>query len=483
MIAILSILVLSLYPGILLWIGLSIGQKAKSNFWICQILLGSLAIGIGIGLTSCSWFLWKYLIGHPKGFYFGCEVVLVGTMSFLCSQLPLFIPSKYEQEQPNDQQTRINKSLLGIVLLLGLSAVCLFISRIWAYPQGVNDSIATWNLHAKFLAEPEADWKTFFHDGNQHAFHADYPLLIPASIARLSIFTKDEIELPAIWLAGLYFILTTLLLIAMVGLQRSIHQGLIAGAVLLGTSLFVKESANQYADLPLSFYFLATIGLLTFVSSKEIARTLCWVLALICGGLAAWTKNEGLPFYLLILGCFCCFHLRRMVPLLKNSILVELTMLSLMVPCSVFLFKESLAPQSDLHVQSFQEVIHAITDVSRYQMIFTQAGEGFFDFLKGFAFILPLYAMIFGRTFDKQNRGKAVAILFVCCFMMAVYTFAYLISPHDLSWHVATSIQRLYLQLWPMLILAFFLYIKTPEEVGFFQAKTKCQTLEETASV
>jgi hypothetical protein len=41
----------------------------------------------------------------------------------------------------------------------------------------------------------------------------------------------------------------------------------------------------------------------------------------------------------------------------------------------------------------------------------------------------------------------------------------YLITPHDLEWHIMTSLNRLLLQLWPAIIFIIFIAARTPEMV------------------
>ena len=46
--------------------------------------------------------------------------------------------------------------------------------------------------------------------------------------------------------------------------------------------------------------------------------------------------------------------------------------------------------------------------------------------------------------------------------MLAGYFFVYLTTPHDLAWHVNTSMDRLLIHLWPSTLLAVFLYLGDP---------------------
>jgi len=49
--------------------------------------------------------------------------------------------------------------------------------------------------------------------------------------------------------------------------------------------------------------------------------------------------------------------------------------------------------------------------------------------------------------------------------MLSGYFVVYLTTPYDLAWHVSSSINRLFLQLWPSAIFAAFLGARTPEQV------------------
>jgi hypothetical protein len=40
------------------------------------------------------------------------------------------------------------------------------------------------------------------------------------------------------------------------------------------------------------------------------------------------------------------------------------------------------------------------------------------------------------------------------------------ITPDDLAWHLSTALGRLYVQLWPSLVLLAFTVIRTPEETA-----------------
>jgi hypothetical protein len=49
--------------------------------------------------------------------------------------------------------------------------------------------------------------------------------------------------------------------------------------------------------------------------------------------------------------------------------------------------------------------------------------------------------------------------------MVVGYFFVYIITPHDLTWHLKTSSGRLFLQLLPSATFLFFMTIANPDEV------------------
>ena len=46
-----------------------------------------------------------------------------------------------------------------------------------------------------------------------------------------------------------------------------------------------------------------------------------------------------------------------------------------------------------------------------------------------------------------------------------VYLLIYVITPHDLEWHLNYSMSRLLIHLFPMGLCCFFLFVNTPETV------------------
>ena len=50
--------------------------------------------------------------------------------------------------------------------------------------------------------------------------------------------------------------------------------------------------------------------------------------------------------------------------------------------------------------------------------------------------------------------------------MLVGYFFVYVLTPLDLAYHLATSLNRLFLQLWPGVIFLVFMIARTPEDAS-----------------
>jgi hypothetical protein len=69
-----------------------------------------------------------------------------------------------------------------------------------------------------------------------------------------------------------------------------------------------------------------------------------------------------------------------------------------------------------------------------------------------------------GATVMAMTRRASVSgsILAVVWLMLAAYYVVYVITPHEVAWHVSTSADRLLVQLWPSVVVAtFWNYRKT----------------------
>jgi hypothetical protein len=248
------------------------------------------------------------------------------------------------------------------------------------------------------------------------------------------------------------------LLFSLVYALRDFPQAALAAIVLSSQAVVAYHGMAQYADMPESFYFLASLGLLPiYMLSKEKSIP---ILAGFLAGLSAWTKNEGLTFVLISLLAWG-FIKNEKKEFTFGSFFLGLALPALIV----ILFKIFLAPNNDL-IAGQRDTLALLLDIQRYKYILVNMGNAFWV-IGGSSIsivgLLAIYSIIIGKT--HQPTDGLLQVFFVVLAQLCVYFFIYVTTPHDLAWHIKTSISRLYLHLFPLMILCLFLWLKTPNEL------------------
>lgn len=431
------------------------------------VLCASLAIGIGLGASSCVYYLELRSLGVPGSFSQVAELAIWAAVACLLRRMHGC--ARDERCTLPDSPApflfaRSNAALKWtFCLAVGLTALGT-IAHVIDEPLGGWDAWAFWNQRARFLFRAGDGWRQAFTPAFSHV---DYPLLIPVSIARCwNCLQADPGWVPAG--IGIAFVFATLaLLVSGVCCLRGQTQGWIAGLVLMGTVRFVRTGADQYADVPLAFFILATVLLLALHEAHPHRPRGMLYLAGVTAGLAAWTKNEGLLF-VLVAGIAHCgvaaFQGRWKAGMIDLS---QMSLGALPVLAVVLLFKGGLESQNDLLAgQGAGATLQRLTDPSRYLLIGQSFVSSLFTVAKPLAIVLPACAYLLGRARSLPHRatglGRTVGVL---ALMLAGYCGTYVCTPHDLEWHLSTSFDRLILQIWPTGLLAYFLWVQTPDEL------------------
>jgi hypothetical protein len=73
-----------------------------------------------------------------------------------------------------------------------------------------------------------------------------------------------------------------------------------------------------------------------------------------------------------------------------------------------------------------------------------------------------VYILLIEVKVEKHNALNLLSSTSIIALMFAAYFAIYVITPHDLTWHVKTSMDRLVLQWWPSFLFLFFLVAAPP---------------------
>ncbi|MCX5858162.1 MAG: hypothetical protein NTZ57_09735 [Deltaproteobacteria bacterium] len=439
----------------------------------------SLAAGIGIGVLSCLYFL-VMLPSQASVLVYLDSALAVGltALAALLYKKGFFRKSGILTPQENIplRYGRIFPVLFTGTLISALISVAVALLK---EPHGKWDAWVIWNLHARFILRGGEHWRDFLAGGPDWT-HPDYPLLVPLSVVRMWKYAGSETLYGPIFFSVLFMLAVAGLLVFTLAILRSRGQGYLAGLVLMGSPYFLDLSASQFADIPLAFYFLATVIIFFLHDRFDHRHDTPLMLAGLTAALAAWTKNEGLLFLSIVPMVRFAFITR------SNGWKRALRQVgwfmagALPVVMVIALFKIQLAPSSDIFAgQGLQQMIDKLTDLHRFGQIslaylqtaltFTQGAVNIrtgFHVNPGVAgvILLSLYMLFMGVRTQAQDRTALLTAAAVLIFMLAGYFAIYLITPHDLHWHLLTSLNRLFIQLWPSAIFLCFMITRTPEQ-------------------
>lgn len=377
----------------------------------CSILyFFSLPLQVPVWLTAVLWLA-------------GCLVLYRGLFSKRCVL----------QEEEGGSRTLLQAALLlgGMIILVNKTYYLLS-------PHGGWDAWAFWNLHAKYLADPQHWTDPYYKFEHLKAFttpvpHPDYPLLLPATngffwrllghaypIVPFAVSVVPLIAIPAI-----IFLETA---------RKNLFLAALVLLYLVTDETLINVATAQYADA-----YVALFLLLAFVclgNHKEHGRPWALVLTGAFLGCCLWTKNEGLLLVSVFLLVYSPYLLKekRWLYVLGG---MALPVLALVV------FKTMYAPPNDL-VEGKGAMKAKLADKSRYRLIwevFKTMLDKYFPYLR---YILALYLL----RCAVLRRAPATGLLVILGGALG-FTFVYLTTPHDLEWHLHTSMDRLIFQLAP----------------------------------
>jgi hypothetical protein len=416
-----------------------------------NILLFSLAIGTGAGVASCLYFLALALAGPSLPVL----VSVIGTAVVIGLALGL-LAKRNGTRLDWAEGPAVPWYLTALFALAIVLAVAMFLGAVVFNPHGEEAAWSIWNLRARFLFRAGAFWRDAFSSDLAWS-HLDYPLLVPALVALCWKLAGQESTDAPIAIAFLFALGATGVLVSALGALRGKTHALLAGTLLLGTASFVALSAALYGDVPLSFYILASLALLC-LQDRHPDDLRFTFLAGLMAGFAAWTRNEGIIFVLALI-------VARTFALVKfrERALSQLPRLlaGLAAPMAVVIvFKLRVGGTGGFFSVPASAILKHLIDLSRW--IMTVEGLvvllfNFGRFLIPIALVLALYWYLVRFQVDARDRAALATAALALGLTLAVQLLLDLAYMNELALEINTSFERVVLQLWPSVLLMFFL--------------------------
>jgi len=447
----------------LIWLtGFSIARflfPAPPRWSLHSVFLFSLGTGLGIGIASCLYFVSLALAGPSLLVVAGLGAIMAAAAIFLGMK------AKYRGTALEWAPGPATPTYLtGLLLLAVAIAAAMFLFHSLNKPHGEWDAWSIWNLKARFLYRGGEFWKDALSNQIPNS-HPDYPLLMPSIVAMCwTLARADSISVP-IGVAFLFTLGVSGLLISALGILRGKTQAFIAGILALATSSFVQLGAMQYADVPLSFYMLATLALLClqdrFPSDPRFS-----IAAGLTAGFAPWTKNEGWLFLAAVLLARLIVILRFGNRALLGPQFLRIATAALPPVAVVAFFKLRFAPPADLFAQKPADLLAHIAIFGRWVITLEGLVKVLFligGFLVPIVVVLGLYWLLVRFHVEDRDRTPLATVLLTLGLMLAGEFAAYVSLPPDIVTLLNVSLERLVMQLWPAGLLAFFLAANAPQ--------------------
>jgi len=421
-------------------------RAARPRWAAIALCFGAGAAG-GIGLTSCIYFVCRLIAPGLLWLGIPIEAALLAIAAWNLARRRAVEPAM----EPPRPKTPLPAALIlsgALVCVLGISTSAIATS--WDNnPQGGWDAWSIWNLRARFLAAPDSLFQRAWSP-QLSGTHPEYPLLTSGFIARCWAYgggaTPQVVPMAT---AYLFFVALCAIGIGGVALTRSASLGILYGLIVASPSSLIHEVGAQYADVPLACYMLgaALLGL----ANRP-------VLAGIFAGLAAWTKDEGIVFLAAFVIAMAIFR-RRDLPRAVIGLAAPLAL--------VIFFKLVLARGiASLAARSIPGLGARLADFHRYLFIIGSAAGAVAAM--GTLFYNPLIPAALAAALLRFERGRRPQILFCALLalaMLAAYFGAYAVTPDDIRWQVGTTVSRLLIQVWPLLLLILFVALRAPESM------------------
>ncbi len=450
---------MTLLAGFLLptWLGLAVvgacGGFGRGVSASGRVLGAIVALPLGLGLTSAVAFLWiatwRPCVGTAGDVWLELLLAVLGSAAWWLRQR-----SDAGQERQPASAPRPGLLLAGLGSLAlavgGWRLVRVWLVATYRHPGGDWDALAIWNLKARFLFWPEG-WDRAFSPEIAWS-HPDYPLLLPAFLARTWIWLGDRSWIVPAATSLAFLLLVVALATVSAYRLRGWVPALVAGVLVWGVA-YTSLGFNQYADMPLALYFLAT-NVLLLESAHNPGSRGPLVLAGLAAGAMVWTKNEGWAMLTALLASEGVVAWRdRLTASEVRARALAFGVGLLPLAATTVLFKLTFAPANDL---VDRVAWGGLVDPGRLATILGRVAgalASYGPFRLPLAVVLLALVLVLGVAVPPALRSAATSLAVRLPLVLAAYCAAFAVTPNPLEWHLATTLERLLSQLLPSAVL------------------------------
>jgi hypothetical protein len=462
--AFLPLLVFYLVGILILWV--TYGRRPG---FISSISLG---IGCGSGVLGLSMFYLAYwrIPLDLRTLVWLTLVIVFGLVILLFTRRKKSVES-FSARNCVEPWNRLEK---GLCVLLGFIVLLVFADAL-SQPLLGFDSRAIWGMKAKIIFHQQSIYTEDFFDSERLHAKNRYPLLIPLLEDFIYHFSGSQND-RVIKVIFPFFYLSLLALFYQT-LKLTLNQV----ASLWGTILFALlpafllynngGAASGYADLPLTYFSTATaVQLYRWLLTKSQGNL---VIAGLCGVLAAFTKNEGIPLitiiFMVFLGAMLWMGTQSLLGRLRNWLITLLGASLLLMP---WLHFRSQLPVTDEDFERLVTIPNLISGLNRLPQIFGRLVQEYYFRphvwnVMGLCLLFPLWEL-----FRRRKMALEDVFIFIPFLYSLLVVAIFIVTPWQLRDLIPVVLTRLTMHtvpltsLWLLLVFPWSGFLKSETDVS-----------------
>lgn len=428
------------------------------------LLLLSTGIPLGFGVVACLYFFWFEIFNPAIPGFIWLELAIIAALVYVNWKHRKYLFEIFAA--PIRNRNKLDWVFGILFLLIAFIGIAAFINYTTANPHGRYDAWAIWTVRARMFFRSGEYWKSIFVP---QVFHADYPLLVPLTIAHSWILAGTESQRIPPAVAGLFTFSSAGILVGSLFSMAKKQISWLAGILLLSTPWVIYFGSLQFSDLPLAAYILAASSSLCLALIDRDNSSRWLILAGLSAGFAAWTKNEGQMFLLV----FLAVAFISIILVFKQSHpfrLIGRMIIGLLLPImAILVFKLTLAPANDLvDPGNLTPVLTKLFSISRYGEVLQALHiyhKGFGGWLIPIPVVFLVLWLVLQPRINSENKAAILTLAFILILQWVGYFMIYVITPHDLQTHVNQSYDRLLMHLYPSFVLFMFLFLRPLKKI------------------
>ena len=274
---------------------------------------------------------------------------------------------------------------------------------------------------------------------------------------------QEHVMVP-ILVSGFFTFGTIIILYSALAILRTPNQGYLAAIFMFITTQLINVATYQYSDIPLAFFILSTVALFALKDHTPQAALRISLLAGLAASCAAWTKNEGIVFFVLVVlvrfaGYRIVYDRSKLLQEFVSFLLGAAPILGTLIYFKLNFTLENV----HINAANLQKLSVYIFDTDRMLEVLVALGGKFLTFNDGVAVLLVVYCLLSGVDRAGPVSRRIWPHVFLMFFMFCSYFFAYFISEKPSSF-LSASLRRIVIQLWPSLVFILFYLVRGPEK-------------------